>query len=275
MAWQGQRLSRARGGRLSHSVMIFPRRNMVLGAVTALFMAFGAADAQQVPAQDSSPAIQPPQSAFQAPAIPLDAYSSVGSDMALANHLNELGWSEAQITAFIEGIRAALHGKPFPATDAARQVSDTISKRVAEIEAQEREQEFAKPGRLKEYLRDICKRMKLDESDSGLCYAISSVGSGVRPGPDDTVVVSCAAFAADLATPLPQLTNQKARTKVSDMLPGFVEGIQMMTVGSSAIFILPPALSFGKGDWPPGVDRGTPLIFRITLNEVVSANSPR
>jgi hypothetical protein len=85
--------------------------------------------------------------------------------------------------------------------------------------------------------------------------------------------VSCAAYAADGATPIPQLSSQKARTKVSDMLPGFVQGIQMMTVGGQAIFVLPPALSFGNGNWPMGVDRGTPLIFRFALIDVLSGNA--
>jgi FKBP-type peptidyl-prolyl cis-trans isomerase len=135
--------------------------------------------------------------------------------------------------------------------------------------------EFAKPGRLTEYIKNICKRLNLQEADSGLCYAIRPGSTGARPGPDDTVVVSCAAFAADGSTPIPQLTAEKARTKVSEMLPGFVEGIQMMSVGGQAIFVLPPALSFGAGTWPAGVDHGTPLLFRITLNEVISAGTQR
>jgi FKBP-type peptidyl-prolyl cis-trans isomerase len=216
-------------------------------------------------AAQQAPGIAPPSPAQEAP---LDAFSAVGSDMALANRLDQMGWNEAQITAFLDGIRAALHGTPVPLSEAAKQVSVEITQRIAEIDARAKEQEFAKPGRMKEYLKEICKRLKLDQSDSGLCYLVSPGDSGVRPGPDDTVVVSCAAYSSDLATPLPQLTNQKASIKVSEMLPGFVEGIQMMTVGSNAVFVLPPSLSFGAGKWPPGVARGTPLVFRITLNEV-------
>jgi hypothetical protein len=92
--------------------------------------------------------------------------------MALANHLNEMGWTEAQVSAFIDGIRAAFQGKPYPPNDAARQITERIHQQIAEIESREREQEFAKPGRLEGYLKEICKRLKLTQSDSGLCYGI-------------------------------------------------------------------------------------------------------
>jgi FKBP-type peptidyl-prolyl cis-trans isomerase len=246
----------------------------LLSAALTLVLVAGSAAAQQ------SGAITAPAPLAEAPQpagldVPLTAYSAVGSDMALANHLDQMGWSEAQVSAFILGIRAAMRGNPFPVEDAAKRVTESITQRGAEIESREREQAFAKPGRLKLYLKDICKRLNLEQSDSGLCYRIQAGAMGARAGPDDTVVVSCAAFASDGATPLPQLTNPNARVKVSDMLPGFVEGIQMMTAGGQAIFVLPPALSFGAGKWPPGVDHGTPILFRIGLTEVISGGTAR
>jgi FKBP-type peptidyl-prolyl cis-trans isomerase len=45
----------------------------------------------------------------------------------------------------------------------------------------------------------------------------------------------------------------------------------MMTVGSRAVFVLPPALTFGHGKWPDGVQEGSPLIFELTLMDVISA----
>jgi FKBP-type peptidyl-prolyl cis-trans isomerase len=228
------------------------------------------ARAQQPAAAPAQPAEAPKGTPAPAAPTPLSALSAIGSLLAVSNHLDELGWSEAQIDAFVDGVRAAIHGKPYPFDDAARDASNAIGRRVDEIEAREQAQEFAKPGALEKYLKDICKQMGLQESDSGLCYGIKFGAKGIRPGPDDTVVVSCTAIAADGKTPIPQLSNQNARGKVSGMLPGFVEGLQMMTVGSDAFFVLPPALSFGAGAWPPGVQRGAPLIFRIELKEVVS-----
>jgi FKBP-type peptidyl-prolyl cis-trans isomerase len=52
------------------------------------------------------------------------------------------------------------------------------------------------------------------------------------------------------------------------MLPGLMEGLQMMTVGATAVFVLPPSLSFGEGAWPEGVERGSPLVYYMSLGDV-------
>ena len=82
------------------------------------------------------------------------------------------------------------------------------------------------------------------------------------------MVVSYVAYAADGTTRLPQLSSDHVRVKLAGLLPGFMEGLQMMTVESKAVLVMPPALSFGENEWPRGVDRGLPLIFYITLHEV-------
>jgi FKBP-type peptidyl-prolyl cis-trans isomerase len=78
-------------------------------------------------------------------------------------------------------------------------------------------------------------------------------------------------MAADGTTKLPQLSSDRIRSKLAQMFPGFREGLQMMTVGSHAVLVLPPALTFGHGKWPEGVQEGSPLIFEVTLIDVVSA----
>jgi FKBP-type peptidyl-prolyl cis-trans isomerase FkpA len=251
--------------------MKVPSCGVFLGLVLQLALPGVQVLAQAVVAPPSGPAGAPDGGSAPSPgAITLPALSAIGSSVAVSNHLDQLGWSEAQIDAFVEGIRAALHGKPYPFNAAAQEASNAIGRQVEQVEARDQSQEFAKPGALERYLKDICKQMGLQQSDSGLCYGIKYGVKGIRPGPEDTVVVSCSATAADGKTQLPQLSNPNARGKVSTMLPGFMEGLQMMTVGSEAIFVLPPALSFGEGAWPQGVQRGSPLIFRIGLKEVNS-----
>jgi FKBP-type peptidyl-prolyl cis-trans isomerase len=258
--------------------MTLSPQGIALRAVIPLLIASGVCFAQpQTPGKAPSDPTQSPRPTVAAPDSPppLEAFSEVGSDLVMANHLDDMGWSEAQVSAFIDGIRAAMGGKPFPLTDAARQVSERINQRKAEIEARASEQDFARPGRLENYLKDICKRLKLKQTESGLCYAIKPGETGMRPGPDDTVVVSINARAFDGQTPLAQLSPQKAHMRVADTFPGFTEGLQMMNVGSTAIFVLPPALSFGSGTWPPGVARGTPIIFQVALEDVVSGDKSR
>ena len=210
------------------------------------------------------------------PAYPLAAFSALGCSLSQAGRLAELGWNEEQISAFVEGVRGALHGKTVPFDEASRRLQQEIGRQVAEIQAREKRQiveAFAQPGRVEQYMKEARKRYGLQASDSGLEFSIQGGRPGIRPGPADTVVVSCIATAADGATRLPQLSSGRVRVKVADLLPGFMEGIQMMSVDSRAMFILPPALSFGAGEWPQGVDRGTPLIFFVTLHEVLATEA--
>jgi FKBP-type peptidyl-prolyl cis-trans isomerase FkpA len=244
------------------------RLSLVLVPILALPAAGrGAADNGSATAAPPAPA--PAVSAT----YPLSAFSAIGSSFAQGNHLPELGWNEAQISAFIEGIRAAFRGKPYPFDDPAKEASAAMGRRVQELQSREREAEFAQPGRLRAYMKDMRKRLNLEEADDGLCFGIQTGGKGNRPGPDDTVVLSCLAVAADGVTKLPQLSTERARMKVKDLLPGIAEGVEMMTNTSQALLIVPPALSFGSGEWPEGVDRGTPIIFQVTLHEVVTAGA--
>ena len=257
---------------------MFPRLDLPFRAVLALsFATMMAAAPEQSPktaAAPGAPEVTAPTAASAKPAYPLSAFAAIGSSFAQTNHLPELGWDDEQISAFVAGIRAAMGGKAYAFDDAAKQVSAEMGRRIQQIEVRERQQAFAQPAQLKQYMKEITKRLGLEQTDSGLCYAIQSPGKGNRPGPDDTVLMTCNAVASDGSTKLPQLSTQRVRVKVSDLLPGIAEGVQLMTNTSQAILVVPPSLSFGKGDWPEGVGRGSPIIFQVTLHEVAAAKNP-
>ncbi|MES1167480.1 MAG: FKBP-type peptidyl-prolyl cis-trans isomerase N-terminal domain-containing protein [Pseudomonadota bacterium] len=217
---------------------------------------------------ETPPSASPPAGP-SAGSYPLEAFSAIGSALAQHNRLADLGWTDAQLGAFLDGIRATVQGKSRPFDAAARSLSEDMSRRIAELTARERQQAFARPGALEQYMKETRKRFSLQQTDSGLAYGIKSGGTGVRPGADDTVVISYTASASDAETELPQLTTDHQRVKVSALLPGLAEGVQMMTRGSRAMFVLPPALSFGEGKWPDGVDAKTPLVFLFVLHNVV------
>ena len=37
----------------------------------------------------------------------------------------------------------------------------------------------------------------------------------------------------------------------------------------NGMFVLPPDLSYGTGEWPHGVEKGSPLLFILMLHEVI------
>jgi FKBP-type peptidyl-prolyl cis-trans isomerase len=209
--------------------------------------------------------------------FPLTAYSAFGSSVGLGGHFGELGWTQDQFDAFAEGMRSAFKGKPYEVDDSARELAAEMGQKIKQIEAGTAEPPPAQafdPSKLVPYMRDAAKRFHIQLSDSGLGYNVSAGQNGIRPRLGDTVIISCSAVAFDGTTKLPQLSSGRIRSKVEQMFPGFREGLQMMTIGSHAIFVLPPALSFGHGQWPEGTSPGSPIIFEVTLLDVIPAPAP-
>ena len=207
---------------------------------------------------------------------PLSAFTGFGASIELGGHFGELGWGDEQFEALVEGIRSTFRNKPVEVDDSARQLAEMMAKEIAQLEAppQEKAAPAFDPGRLVPFMKEAAQKYHLQVSGSGLGYAITGGGGGPRPKPEDTVVISCRALAFDGTTQLPQLSSDRVRSRLDQMFPGLREGLQMMTQGGRATFVLPPALSFGHGQWPEGVEPGSPLIFEVELLEVVPAREP-
>jgi FKBP-type peptidyl-prolyl cis-trans isomerase FkpA len=206
---------------------------------------------------------------------PASAFTALGTSFAVGNRLPELGWNDAQIEAFLEGIRGALKGRPYPFDDAAEKVSAAMGAKVSQLPNDGKPRPLVAPAQMAAYMKQASRRLGLEEADSGLCYAVQETGKGNRPGPDDTVVVGVAAYAADGQTVIKELSAAKFKVKVADLVPGLREGIQMLAVGSRGLFLVPPALSFGNAGWPEGVPQGDPIIFKLSLLEVQNAPEAR
>ena len=41
--------------------------------------------------------------------------------------------------------------------------------------------------------------------------------------------------------------------------------------GTSGRFVLSPDLSFGRGEWPAGADRGAPMVVTVQLEQIIPA----
>lgn len=199
------------------------------------------------------------------------AYAAFGASLEEGGHFEELGWDDSRFGYMLEGMRSVFRNKPFEVGESSRQLSTAMGRRLAKMDSSvEKPPAEFDPSQLVPFMRKAAKAYHLQMSDTGLGYNISQGRNGIRPRLSDTVVISVHAQSFD-GTPLPQLSAENARTRVDVTLPGFREALQMMTVGSQGIIVLPPALSFGEGQWPQGVQPGSPLVFQIILKDVAPA----
>jgi FKBP-type peptidyl-prolyl cis-trans isomerase len=105
--------------------------------------------------------------------------------------------------------------------------------------------------------------------DDGLMYRVITSGKGKSPTVNDSVRVSYKGTLMDGSVfdqtkPGETLTLELART-----IPGWREALPMMKEGDKWEVVIPSALAYGEAGAPPAVPPNSPLVFEITLVEVV------
>ena len=107
----------------------------------------------------------------------------------------------------------------------------------------------------------------LETSNTGLEYFDFNVGTGDMPTESDTVEAEYVGY-------LPDGTifdsNDSATFGLPQLIDGFSEGVQGMTVGGYRRLIIPPALGYGPDGNPVGGIGGTDIIvFDVRLLDIV------
>jgi FKBP-type peptidyl-prolyl cis-trans isomerase len=101
---------------------------------------------------------------------------------------------------------------------------------------------------------------------SGLQYRVITEGTGAKPTASDTVTVNYRGVLAD-GTEFDSTyrRNQPATFAVSGVIDGWTEGLQLMSVGSKYIFIIPPDLGYGEAGSQGVIPPNATLIFEVEL----------
>lgn len=105
-------------------------------------------------------------------------------------------------------------------------------------------------------------------SASGLQYEVVTQGDGPMPGPTDTVSVHYRGMLADgTEFDSSYSRGQPLSIGVNQVIPGWTEGLQMMSVGSSYKFFIPPQLGYGESGGGP-IPPNAALIFEVELLDI-------
>eukprot|EP01090_Pellita_catalonica_P009361 TRINITY_DN20424_c0_g1_i1.p1 TRINITY_DN20424_c0_g1~~TRINITY_DN20424_c0_g1_i1.p1 ORF type:complete len:163 (-),score=35.54 TRINITY_DN20424_c0_g1_i1:11-499(-) len=110
------------------------------------------------------------------------------------------------------------------------------------------------------------------QTESGLVYKVLVEGTGdSKPGKDDTVQVHYTGTLKD-GTKFDSSVDrgQPATFGVSQVIAGWTEALQLMTVGTKLELYIPWDLAYGERGSPPTIPSFAPLVFEVELLEIVN-----
>lgn len=170
--------------------------------------------------------------------------------------------------AFEVAIRDVMEGKEERLTGEQRR---QVMRKMAE---KKREESRAKAEKNKTEGKDFLEGNKKKEdvkvTDSGLQYEVITPGKGPKPKPDDKVEVHYKGTLIDgTEFDSSYKRNKPAEFLVQQVIPGWVEGLQLMNVESKYKFYIPSDLAYGSRG-TPSIPGNSVLIFEVELLSIKS-----
>lgn len=192
--------------------------------------------------------------------------------LRMGNNFRSSGIHEIAIKDFAEGVEAVFAGKqPRMTYDEAKA---TIQEFFQAMEAKQREQ-LAEQAKVNaelgdKFLSDNGKREGVYTTPSGLQYEILEEGSGKQPSADDKVTVHYTGKLID-GTVFDSSVERGAPATfgVTQVIPGWVEALQLMKVGAKWRLYIPSNLAYGPNGAGGVIGPNATLIFDVELLNIL------
>jgi len=125
-------------------------------------------------------------------------------------------------------------------------------------------------GAAKTWLAENGKKEGVVTLPSGLQYKILTAGTGAKPGPEDIVKVHYTGTTVN-GTKFDSSFDrgEPAQFRVSNVIRGWVEGLQLMQEGTKMMLYIPADLAYGERGAGNVIKPFETLIFEVELLEVI------
>lgn len=198
----------------------------------------------------------------------IEAQASYGIGLQLGQQLLESGLTDLKPEALLAGLCDSLDGKaPAISVESIHNALRTVHERADSI-AREKQKELAEEGT--RFLAENAKREGVSTTESGLQFEVITQGSGPIPSHKDHVRVHYTG----------RLTNgsvfdssvqrgQPAEFPVNGVIPGWIEALTLMPVGSKWQLYIPQDLAYGERGAGGAIPPYSALIFEVELLEIL------
>ncbi|MBP6312409.1 MAG: FKBP-type peptidyl-prolyl cis-trans isomerase [Flavobacteriales bacterium] len=195
---------------------------------------------------------------------------SIGADIGANFKRSKL--DSVNIDAISMGLRDGLDSATILDEAAMRaSIEGFMAKTRAAQQAEERAAGEVNIAKGEAFLAENSKKQGVITTPSGLQYEVVTMGTGAKPVATDNVKVHYVGTLID-GTEFDSSVGrgEPAEFPVGQVIPGWVEGIQLMPVGSKFNFYIPSELAYGAGGAPGGtIPPNSTLIFEVELLDIV------
>lgn len=192
--------------------------------------------------------------------------------LSMGNNFRNSGIKEINVQDFTDGVASVFYG-------AEPKMTYTEAKKIIQeffegLEKQQRE-EAAKMAEInkaagEEFLAKNGKRETVHTLPSGLQYEILKEGNGPKPTAQDKVEVHYTGKLIDGSVfDSSEERGVPATFGVTQVIPGWVEALQLMPVGSRWRLFIPSALAYGPQGAGGAIGPNSTLIFDVELLSII------
>lgn len=181
------------------------------------------------------------------------------------------------VAAYAAGLEDAMTGVEPKLTEEEINAEMTAfqERRQAEAEAERTAvaQSNLEAGRA--YMEDLSAKGEVQTTESGLQYIVLETGEGVSPVAADSVEVHYEGRLIDGTVFDSSFERGQTVTfGLTQVIPGWTEGLQLMKPGAKFKFIIPPELGYGEGGAGQMIGPNATLLFDVELIAVVPSEEP-
>ncbi len=175
---------------------------------------------------------------------------------------------DVDIAALKAGIDDAFSDATPKLDDAAREaIKNTVAQKMQERQKAEREAQSATAKEAGDkFLAENAKKEGVKTTASGLQYEVLTEGTGAHPTAESRVTVH---YKGTLINgeefDSSYSRGQPVTFPLANVIPGWTEGVQLMTAGAKYKFVIPAALAYGERGAGVKIGPNETLIFEVEL----------